>query len=178
MSARERGGRAHEPPVGHIAHACAGRTRLSFAAHKGDTATLTALCDGMLGLPGVHLVEGRPATGSVIVSHEGAAEQLIEAAAAAHVFRVHTPTAADDGVAGASVDDWQAMVGAALKELGGQVGVARGGAALAFVAMAAVQASRGNVLPPAATALWYAASLLLGREAPDGGGSTDPGASA
>lgn len=177
VSRRERSARGHEPPVGLVAHACAGRTRLSFAAHKGDAATLTALCDGVVGLPGVHGVEGRPTTGSLIVSHEGTAERLIEAAAAARVFRMHEPAAGGD-VPGATENDWQAIVGAALKEYGGSVGVSRGAAALAFVTMAAIQASRGNVLPPAATALWYAASLLLGREPSltGDGGDADAGA--
>ncbi|MDX2156047.1 MAG: hypothetical protein SFW09_05995 [Hyphomicrobiaceae bacterium] len=175
-SRKERRARGDEPPVGRIAHTCPGRTRLSFVAHKGDTATLTALCDAVLGLPGVHRVEGRPTTGSLIVSHEGPAARLVEAAIAARVFRTPEPPAADETGAGVSEDDWQATVSAALRELSGPVGVARGGAALAFVAMALVQASRGNILPPAATALWYAASLLLGREAPDAGGG-DAGAS-
>ncbi len=176
MSQRKKSGRVPEVPAGRIAHACAGRTRISFAAHKGDTATLTSLCDGVLGLPGVHLVEGRPATGSVIVSHEGTTEQLVEAAAAAHVFCAHELAAAQSD--GSRQDGWQGMIEVAMNELGGSIGMARGGAALAFIAMAAVQASRGNVLPPATTALWYAASLLLGREMPSAGDIEDPGAHA
>jgi hypothetical protein len=158
-------------PVARLAHACTGRTRLSFPGRKEQRSFFEQICDGTLRLPGVRQVEGRPATGSLIVTHDGTAEALLEAARASGIFVVEAPAS---GPAPASeAPDWQSVLGMALADVVNPAGAARAAAIVGLLGMALVQAGRGNIMPPATTALWYALSLLLGSGAPSGGDSAD-----
>jgi hypothetical protein len=133
---------------------------LRFSAHKGEPAFFEQLCDATLALPGVTKVEARPATGSVIISHDGPLAPLAEAARTAGAFLV---AGTDDGPA---AESWSAEVqrlfSGLLPPMSDNTATARSGAAVVLLAMAAIQASRGHVMPPATTSLWYAISLLAG----------------
>ena len=76
------------PRIGlaRIAHSCPSRTRLSFPDLKGRPAELAALCDRALKLKGVRQVEGRPLTGSLILTHDGSPEDIVRSARKAAVF--------------------------------------------------------------------------------------------
>lgn len=169
---RNAGGRARELPSAVVAHACAGRLRLSFPDRKEQRPFFEEICEAVLQLPGVTKVEGRPATGSLIITHEGAHVQLIEAARERGVFGAQEP-ASSSAAHAKETTDWQSLVETLLKDMSTPSGAARSAAIVALIGMAVLQASRGQIMPPSTTALWYALSLLLGAGAPSGEGSGD-----
>lgn len=166
---------APELPVGYLAHECAGRTRLSFANRKNERAFFEAVCNAALSLPGVSHVEGRPATGSVIVTHTGPASTVLDAARARGVFDVQVQPSEPAG--GDQLGAWHSLIGEPMTGAQSTPNFARTTTILTLLFMALVQAMRGQVMPPATTALWYALSLLLGQNGLDrgGGGARDGG---
>jgi len=159
--------------LAHIAHSCASRTRLSFPDLKGKPAELTALCDGAMKLKGVRQVEARPLTGSLIVTHDGSLEDLVRLAKKAALFDVSV--ASEEHQVHADARAWQAWIDQTLNETVGGGFDARALGAMAFFAIALRQLAAGRVMPPAATALWYALNLIApsgqsGPGGPDGNG--------
>ena len=150
----------------HIGHSCRSRTRLSFPYLRGKTQEFTALCDGALKLKGVRQVEGRPLTGSLIVTHDGSADDLAHAARKAGLFNVKA--VAQEHKFHDDARQWKETVDRALNDAVGHGIDARAIGGLAFLAVALGQLATGRVMPPAATALWYALNLIApsGRAAP------------
>jgi hypothetical protein len=165
---RNGGASARDLPVALVAHACTGRTRLSFPDRKEQRSFFEQICDATLRLPGVRQVEGRPATGSLIVAHDGTTEALLEAAHESGVFIVPAPPSGPGPAS--ETPEWQSLLGMLFKDASSPTGAARAASIVALLGMALVQASRGQIMPPATTALWYAMSLLLGSGAPSGAG--------
>jgi hypothetical protein len=160
--------------LAHIAHSCPSRTRLSFPDLKGKPAELTELCDKAMKLKGVRQVEGRPLTGSLILTHDGSPEDLVRSARRAAVFDVKD-AAPEEHQIHADARAWQSWIDRTLKEGVGGGFDARALGAAAFFAMALRQLAAGHVMPPAATALLYALNLLSPSNkadpgAPDGNG--------
>jgi hypothetical protein len=108
----------------------------------------------------VRELQGRPATGSLIVTHEGTTDDLIEAATTAGLFLVEEATEAHAPSFEAAA--WKARADKFLKESFGSEIDLRTVTALAFFAMALRQLAAGSIMPPAATAFWYGFSILLG----------------
>lgn len=109
-------------------------------------------------------VEARPATGSLIVTHEGTSDSLIAAAQVAGVFLVEDITETYAPSFEAAV--WKERFDRFLKDtVGGGIDVPTV-AAFVFIAMALRQIAAGRIMPPAATALWYGLSLLLTKGMP------------
>lgn len=154
---------AREAPAARVMHGCRGRTRLGFPGQRGKPAFFRDMAHVVAALPGVVRAEGRPATGSLIVEHAGDSAEFLDLAGAAGAFAIETQHM--DGPAG--------LLGPALTRLqaAGLPGLDEFGlkhaSAMVFVGMAVQQALRGNLMPPAATALWYAFSLLSSRQ-PEG----------
>ena len=144
-----------------LAHAIPGRVRLKFPDFRGETEQLERLCDACVTLPGVIQAEGRPATGSLILSVEGETHALIEAATTANIFIVVTePEAAPDPAHEARV--WEERINELLSSVVGPVGNVQNLTALVFLLMSISQAASGRIMPPAASALMAAISLALG----------------
>jgi hypothetical protein len=152
-----------------MAHNCASRVRLSFSGKKGDKPFFEALCDEVVKLPGVIEAEGRVLTGSLVIKHEGSCEELLHAARFAGVFDVHEEPPAPEP--GAEFEAWRQILDGAVKQVGGKGASIGTMAAIAFFSMALAQAARGQMMPPAATALWYAISLLMASKSGDGPGA-------
>ncbi len=146
-------------PLGHIAHASAARTRLSFPDLKGREDVLTGLCASLRQLPGIQSAEGRSLTGSVIIAHDGSTDDLVQAAHEAQLFKVGEVLQRSGPLADAvALKDW---VDQSLQDTIGPSVNLRTIAAFTFIAMALRQFAAGSIMPPAATALWYGLSLLL-----------------
>lgn len=170
MSQRKaaRSGEATPLPVARIAHACPSRTRLQFPGLKGRSEPFKSLCDAVAKLSDVRQVEARPATGSLIVSHDSSTEDLIAAVNLAGLFLVEET--AETHAPGFEAQLWKKRIDAFLKDTFGSALDLRAVAAFAFIAMALRQLAAGNVMPPAATALWYGLTILLtGGMPPDAG---------
>lgn len=165
------GGSPRDLPVALVAHACAGRTRLSFLDRKEQRSFFEEVCDATLRLPGVSKVEGRPRTGSLIITHDGTSEALLTAARSSRAFVVEERES--EPAPGGGTPDWQSLFATATKITSDPSSAARSAAIAALLMMAMLQATRGQIMPPATTALWYAFSLLLGTGMPSGEGGID-----
>jgi hypothetical protein len=128
-----------EVPRAVIASAVAGRMRLRLPAHRGDAAFFALLAQRALMLPGVVGAAANPLTAGLLLRFRGAPEAVLAAAAREGLFCSAAPAPVSVLPAAARL----APLGAAVLGL-----------------LAALQAWRGAVLPPAATLLWYAGSLL------------------
>ncbi len=145
--------------AGVIAHYCAGRTRLCFAALKGKHAALDTLCGQVRQLNGVVDAEIRPLTGSLIIAHWGTTEGLIEDAKRGGLFLIE-PEIKEERIesrASGLLRDIQSLI----RDVLGQELDIRSIAAFAFLVIAIRQIAAGAISPPAATALWNAGMLLL-----------------
>lgn len=127
-------------PRAVVVSVTAGRVRLRLPAHRQDAAFFARLAQRALMLPGVTAAAGNPLTAGLLLRFRGDADGVLAAAAEEGLFRAAAP--APRATAGA----------AQLAPLG----------AAAFGLLALLQASRGALLPPAATLLWYAGALLRG----------------
>lgn len=132
-----------EVPRAVIVSRVAGRMRLRLPDHRDDAAFFALLAQRALMLPGVVGAAANPATAGLLLRFRGTEEALLAAAAKDRLFRAAVPASAPRTPTAAQL----APVGAAALGL-----------------LAALQAARGAVLPPAATLLWYAGSLF--RSAP------------
>jgi hypothetical protein len=166
-------GSPRDLPVAIVAHACAGRIRLSFPDRKDQRSFFEEVCDATLRLPGVSEVEGRPGTGSLIITHDGATEALLQAAQSDRAFAVEKT--GDESAHAGDTLDWQALLARVTKDTSSPSGGIRSAAIIALLVMVVLQATRGQIMPPATTALWYALSLLLGKEMSSGEPSGDGG---
>ncbi|MBR0683035.1 hypothetical protein GXW74_21260 [Roseomonas eburnea] len=133
-------------PQAVVVSAVAGRMRLRLPAHRDDAAFFARLAQRALMLPGVTGAAGTPLTAGLLLRFRGDAETVLAAAAREGLFRAAQPVP----------DQGHAASAAQLAPLG----------AAAFGLLALLQAARGAVLPPAATLLWYAGSLLRGATQP------------
>lgn len=127
-------------PRALIVSSLAGRMRLRLPEHQHDAAFFRLLGQAVLMLPGVTASSTNALTAGVLIRFRGPPEALLAAAAKEGVFCADTP-----------VSPLGQNSAAQLAPLGA--------AALALMAM--LQAARGSILPPAATLIWYAASLIL-----------------
>jgi hypothetical protein len=146
---------------------------LSFPDRREQRAFFEEICDASLRLPGVSKVEGRPGTGSVIITHDGTTEALLQAARSNRAFVVEE-MGQQSAPAGDTLD-WQALFTTATQDTSGPSGAVRSAAIAALLMMAILQITRGQIMPPATTALWYALSLLLGKDMASGETGGDGG---
>lgn len=128
-----------EPPLARLASLAPGRVRLNLGLAGRDPARATALARDALLLPGVVSAAANPLTGSLLLRFRGEAETVFAAAARQGLFRVETTRQRPAAPARAAPV-----------------------AAAALGLLAAIQALRGAILPPAVTLLWYAGSLRSG----------------
>lgn len=125
-----------EPPLAWLASVAPGRVRLNLGPAGRDPARAAGLARESLLLPGVVSAAANPLTGSLLLRFRGEAETVFAAAARQGLFRVETTRQRPAAPARAAPI-----------------------AAAALGLLAAVQALRGAILPPAVTLLWYASSL-------------------
>jgi hypothetical protein len=152
-------------PSAYISHISSGRLRLKVPSKKADQGYFSFLKEQLSGLPGVQEVVVNPSTASILVRHTydprdldlKSMEELTEVTG---LFKLQIPEQGKQ----ASVAE---QVAQAMEGLNGQLKEQTSGAidfqSLAFLGLVGVslfQASRGMVMIPAITALWYASSIL------------------
>jgi hypothetical protein len=152
-------------PSAYISHISSGRLRLKIPSKKADRDYFSFLQEQLSGLPGVQEVVVNPVTASILVRHTydprdidlKSMEELTELGG---LFKLQIPGQGKQ----ASVAE---QVARAMEGLNGQLKEKTAGAldfqSLAFLGLVGVslfQASRGMVMIPAITALWYASSIL------------------
>jgi hypothetical protein len=127
-------------PLADVVHSSAGRTRLRFPELRGTAAPLEAVAARLGRIDGVHALEVRPFTGSILVRHDGPFLDIARRAAAEGLFHVDDSPVSDRSPAAIA-----RPVPAAV--------------AMAFAGLGVMQLFERRVLPPALTLFWYAASL-------------------
>jgi hypothetical protein len=137
-----------------IAHRMPGRIRLSIPARRGDAAFFAGLAGQLSGQPDVIRVRPNVRTGSLLVEHAGDAEPILAWAAQEHLLELE-PSGASMESAGLL-----SAPGPAVRLVTGRDIDPMFMAGVAFLGMGLVQIVRGQVMVPAATALWYAISVF------------------
>ena len=130
-----------------------GRVRLRIAECRGDGVFFAAVATGLSTIAGVHKVEVRPLTGSVLIAHGPPLDHIGAAAKKARLFAVGIPSSVSSPVLSMPLEP-KLIIGVGL-------GV-----------FALWQLAQGRVLPPAVTLGWYAANLtglLTNGDSADGG---------
>jgi hypothetical protein len=144
----------------HVHHRVAGRLRVRVPGRRGDVEYFTRVARELSQVASVTRVECNPATGSVLVLHDGGSEDaLFRSAEAGGLFTL--------GAAAGGAATLAQNAGAGLHVLDRWLRDAtRGDIDLrslilgAFVTMGVVQLSRGHVMGPAVTLFWYAYQLM------------------
>ncbi|MEJ2061094.1 MAG: hypothetical protein P8Y64_11525 [Gammaproteobacteria bacterium] len=148
-----------------VVHAVQGRTRFRLASRKGDHAYFTAAVEQLKTLPGLHVLEANPLTGSIMLQHDAevTADDIGHFAEQNGLFSIDLE--GEKGLpvtlrASHQLQDFDTKLqGASLGELD-----FRSVVFLLLVSMAAVQLWNGRIMAPAVSLLWYAVSLLLDSE--------------
>jgi hypothetical protein len=128
-----------------LVHAMPGRARLRIASRRGDTAFLAEAATGLSAIMGVHKVEVRPLTGSILVHHGPSLARIGEAAAKAGLFEIAEPASA--------------AVPPASRQWATLPADPRIAAAIGLGLVTLWQLSKGKLLPPALTLAWYTAHV-------------------
>lgn len=169
-------------PDAYITHAIQGRVRIRIPDRKGDAAYFSSLRDKLAALselPGIQRVEANPMTGSILVTHTFDPQTLDLGLVAQYsefnnLFRLRTTAQPDPPSASGSLNK-------SPRKGNGNGGGLTGGdidggmlAILGLLGIAVIQLSRGNIMIPAISAVWYAYSLIKERQRePSNGGATD-----
>ena len=158
-------------PDAYITHATRGRVRIKIPDRKGDSAYFSSLRERLAGLselPGIQRVEANPLTGSILVTHTMDLQAVDLGLVAQYsefnnLFRLRV-SPPDKAPA-------PEKLAQTFREINGKVGGRASGdndfgmlAILGFVGVAIIQLTRGHIMMPAITALWYAHSLIKERQ--------------
>jgi hypothetical protein len=138
-----------------VLHQIPGRARIRVNTAKGDADTLARIAERLSALASVQEVAGNPVTGSLLIKHVGEFAEIAVAAEKLGLF------ALVQGTRGPL--DVQGHLNQGLRHLDRDIKSVTSGEmdfngllVLAFGALAIQQAIEGQVVIPAAAALWYA----------------------
>jgi hypothetical protein len=148
-------------PRAHVAHRAAGRVRLRVPSRRGEPAYFRALGEALSAHRGVLAVEANPLTAGVLVRHapELPLEALARLGRESALFDL-TPSVASHPPAGKLLASRFRDADQALGDLTGGAVDLRSLGFLALVALALLQAARGQILAPATTLLVQAFGLV------------------
>jgi hypothetical protein len=143
-------------PVAALTHSARGRARFRIAG-KHRPEDLGGIEERLRRAPGVEEVKASPVTGTVLVQHRAALQEVVEYAEREGIFRLD---------AGESKPLREA-IGERFRAVDGQITALSGGtldlealALLTLLGVGSVSLLRGQIAVPAVTAFWYAAALL------------------
>lgn len=146
-------------PVAEVRHMLAQRTRLGISDRRGRPEYFTALTETLEGCAGVERITCNAVTGSVLIEHGRPLAEISAYAEAQGLFRL-SPVSPDAHTPAAHAAAGLAALDRSLKRMTEGDINARSAILLTLVALALVQAARGQVLGPASTLLWAALSLV------------------
>lgn len=154
-------------PRAAILHSLPGRTRIALPAGKGDLVLIERVAVELRRFPEVVESVGNPVTGAILLHHSGLIEPICVRARQAGLFELGPPEVGRQG--GGSVQERAAQ---GLRRLSNGLEAVSGGEVdlngvliVTFALLAIRQALQGQVMIPAATALWYA--LNASRQSPE-----------
>lgn len=143
-----------------VVHALPGRVRLRFAMRRGDAAWFEVLADRLRAYPEVTAVTISPASAGVLVHHLGSLAQLTAEAERNGLFLVERLEVEPPDTVG-ELRGKVAAFGRWMDMTTGDGGVVPAVVFVMLVVGGVAQLARGNVLAPAVTLFWYAATLAL-----------------
>jgi hypothetical protein len=145
-------------PEGHVCHVTPQRARIRIPSRRGDREFFINLSNALEGCPGVKAIDVNPSTGSVLLmNQEGIALDRISGYARdKQLFRLGSP----GPMMQTMMDNVRRLDGAIRSLAGEEIDLASVGF-VTLGAMGLYQLARGQILAPAVTVLWYAASVLL-----------------
>jgi hypothetical protein len=146
-------------PDAEIRHALAQRTRIGIAERRGQVEYFATLAETLEGFEGVLRVTSNAVTGSVLIEHGRPLAHIAGFAEAQGLFRL-SPPRPDAHTPAAQAAAGLATLDSTLKRFTEGDLNARSAILLTLIALALVQAARGQVLGPASTLLWAALSLV------------------
>jgi hypothetical protein len=148
-----------------IVHQTEGRVRLHVPGLQGRPVEGHRLTEAVAGMAEISRIDARPATGSLVIFHHGAWDEIAEAVAAATGLSVapYEPAAVPQvNALDASAAFLDAVDLGARRAFGGRTDASEL-AFLGLVAAGAVQLARGQVFGPAATLFAQALTLMTAR---------------
>jgi hypothetical protein len=141
-------------PRVQILHSLPGRTRLGLLNGKGDQALLEKVVSGLKALPEVVQVAGNPVTGTILLHHNGSFDSIAQQTGS--LFSLAPKVQPQRAVIQTRATHGLDQLSKGLESVtGGQVDL-NGLLIVTFTLLAIQQAIEGQVMIPAATALWYA----------------------
>jgi hypothetical protein len=167
-------------PSAYISHISSGRLRLKIPSKKADQGYFSFLKEQLSSLPGVQEVVVNPVTASLLVRHTydprdmdlKSMEELTEVSG---LFKLQIPERAKQASVAEQMADTMEGLNEQLKERTNGAVDFQSLAFLGLVGVSLFQASKGMVMIPAITALWYASSILQDIKAKNGGGQGQTG---
>ncbi len=141
-------------PRASIAHHIPGRVRFAIVERRGDEQFFAMLSQRLSGIAHVHAVRSNAIAGSIVIEYSGALDELLQGAKVGEVLDLPERL----GSAEVAADPADAKGGINLVS-----GVDLNPmymAGVAFGMLAVVQALRGHVGVPAASAFWYAVATF------------------
>jgi hypothetical protein len=149
-------------PEARIVHATPTRVRLKVPSRRHDAAFFQMVEQRLRGWQNVEEVEVNPVTASILVHFSDPAALLREAISGNDLFRLVAPPDADgpDPPLMARIEDAVATTDGTLRSWTGGALDLRTVLFAALFAGGLQQLVRGNIAAPAATLLWYAATVV------------------
>ena len=143
-------------PAAHVGHSVPGRLRIKVPSKRSDAVYFAGIQDELSGCPGVLKVEVNALTGSVLLVHAGEPDTVGRFGEERDLFRL---------AAAPPSPPLRERVSDSVARLNGGISLLLGGpvdwrtcAVLGLVGLGLVQLARGQILAPAVTLLWYAAT--------------------
>lgn len=146
-------------PAAHIVHRLRRRLRLKVPDKRGDADWLAGTASRLERVSGVKRVEIRVVSGSLLIHHRTDAG-LEERLAAVGLFRITDDHVASPPVLDPIIDGMSRSHRKLERRTGGRANLPTVLVVL-LVLTAFVQTLRGQILPPAVSLLWYAATLAM-----------------
>jgi Heavy metal associated domain 2 len=145
-------------PEAYLCHLTPQRARIRIPSRRGNRKFFINLANVLEGCPGVQAIDLNPSTGSVLlINQEGIAFDRISGyAQEKQLFRLASPGPMMQAI----MNDVRRLDGAIRSLTGEEIDLASVGFAT-LAGMGLYQLARGQILAPAVTVLWYAASVLL-----------------
>jgi hypothetical protein len=137
-----------------VAHQMPGRARVRVAGKRGDVDYFSSAVRTLGTLDGIASVTARPETGSILIHHRLSLNAIANFARARGMFELEL----EGDVEGIGLQNAVSAVERALRAVASEG--ANAPAAIALVAIAAYQASRGHVFGPTVTHLIQALDFL------------------
>lgn len=144
-----------------LVHRLPGRVRLKVDGRRGDRDWFDAVALELALVETIRSVEASPLTGSLLIHHEGPLERLVDELAGRGLVRVETLEPREVPLPHRLAERAAAVDAGLRRATAGELDL-RGAALLGLLALAIVQAARGQLAGPAVSLLWYASSLARG----------------